>query len=136
MGPARPLASVLAAGTADAKLGAQMPNSVLSHTGVTRAERSVCKTVGSAYVGSNPTPATTCENAPLAANSRASGAFLLCPGVCHLVTLWGVVLRCPRTHGGRESGPGSGAGNRRLCTDGHGRGAQARTSLRTGAAGT
>ena len=23
----------------------------------------VCKTVGSAYVGSNPTPATTCENA-------------------------------------------------------------------------
>ena len=23
-----------------------------------------CKTVGSAYVGSNPTPATTCENAP------------------------------------------------------------------------
>ncbi len=24
----------------------------------------VCKTVGSAYVGSNPTPATTCENCP------------------------------------------------------------------------
>ena len=24
----------------------------------------VCKTVGSAYVGSNPTPATTCENGP------------------------------------------------------------------------
>jgi hypothetical protein len=24
----------------------------------------VCKTVGSAYVGSNPTPATTCENSP------------------------------------------------------------------------
>ena len=23
-----------------------------------------CKTVGSAYVGSNPTPATTCENGP------------------------------------------------------------------------
>src|SRR5262249_27570258 len=46
-----------------------------------------CKTVGSAYVGSNPTPATTCENALLAANSRASGAFLLGPGVCHLVAL-------------------------------------------------
>ena len=29
--------------------------------------------VGSAYVGSNPTPATTCGDAPLAANSRASG---------------------------------------------------------------
>ena len=26
--------------------------------------RVVCKTVGSAYVGSNPTPATTCENTP------------------------------------------------------------------------
>jgi hypothetical protein len=61
----------------------------------------VCKTVGSAYVGSNPTPATTCENAPLAANSRASGAFLLCPGVCHLVALWTVMLRCPRTYSGR-----------------------------------
>jgi hypothetical protein len=24
----------------------------------------VCKTVGLAYVGSNPTPATTCENGP------------------------------------------------------------------------
>ena len=28
-----------------------------------------------------------CENGPLAANSRASGAFLLCPVVCHLVAL-------------------------------------------------
>ena len=33
-----------------------------------------CKTVGSAYVGSNPTPATTCENAPLAAKTRARRA--------------------------------------------------------------
>jgi len=49
--------------------------------------RAVCKTVGSAYVGSNPTPATRCENAPLAAISRASGAFRLCPAVCHLVAL-------------------------------------------------
>src|SRR5712672_657770 len=39
----------------------------------------VCKTVGSAYVGSNPTPATRCENAPLAANSRAGGAFSFVP---------------------------------------------------------
>ena len=51
------------------------------------AKGTVCKTVGSAYVGSNPTPATTCENALLAAISRASGAFLLGPGVCHLVAL-------------------------------------------------
>src|SRR5487761_1522257 len=65
--------------------------------------RAACKTVGSAYVGSNPTPATTCENAPLAANSRAGGAFPLCPGVCHLVALWTVMLRCPRTYSGRPS---------------------------------
>jgi hypothetical protein len=36
---------------------------------------------GSAYVGSNPTPATTCENGPLAAKSRASGQFCLSRGV-------------------------------------------------------
>src|SRR5689334_5253367 len=65
----------------------------------------VCKTVGSAYVGSNPTPATRCENAPLAATSRAGGAFLLCPVVCHLVALWTVMLRRPRTHSGRASVP-------------------------------
>jgi len=46
-----------------------------------------CKTVGSAYVGSNPTPATTCENGPLAAETRLCGPFLLCPGACHLVAL-------------------------------------------------
>ena len=46
----------------------------------------VCKTVGSAYVGSNPTPATTCENGPLAAETRPGGRFLLvtpCIAVCH-----------------------------------------------------
>src|ERR1700721_3058672 len=47
----------------------------------------VCKTVGSAYVGSNPTPATTCGDGPLAGNSRLGGPFLLCPSVCHLVAL-------------------------------------------------
>jgi hypothetical protein len=49
------------------------------------------------------TPATTSGNVPLAANSRASGAFLLCPGVCHLVALYTPVLRCPRTFSGRAS---------------------------------
>ena len=41
----------------------------------------VCKTVGSAYVGSNPTPATTSENAPLAAETRAAdeAAFAASP---------------------------------------------------------
>src|SRR6266568_5504876 len=65
----------------------------------------VCKTVGSAYVGSNPTPATTCENGPLAGNSRLCGLFLLCPVVCHLVALRAAVSRCPRTHSGRDSCP-------------------------------
>jgi hypothetical protein len=51
---------------------------------VTRAERAGCKTVGSAYVGSNPTPATTCGNGPLAGISRLGGPFFLCPVVCHL----------------------------------------------------
>ena len=44
----------------------------------------VCKTVGSAYVGSNPTPATTCENGPLAAETRPGGPFPSCPAVCHV----------------------------------------------------
>jgi hypothetical protein len=48
--------------------------------------RAVCKTVGSAYVGSNPTPATTCGNGPPAAETRPAGRFLLvtpCIAVCH-----------------------------------------------------
>src|ERR1700761_200626 len=44
--------------------------------------RTVCKTVGSAYVGSNPTPATPCENGPLAANSRNWRAVACCLPVC------------------------------------------------------
>jgi hypothetical protein len=34
-----------------------------------------------AYPGSNPGPATTCENSPLAAETRPSGPFLLCGAV-------------------------------------------------------
>jgi hypothetical protein len=48
--------------------------------------RAVCKTVGSAYVGSNPTPATTSENGPRAAETRPGGRFLLvtpCISVYH-----------------------------------------------------
>jgi len=65
----------------------------------------VCKTVGSAYVGSNPTPATTCENGPLAGKSRLCGPFLLCPVMCHLVALRAAVSRCPRTYSGRRRCP-------------------------------
>src|SRR6267154_4797312 len=84
----------------------------------------VCKTVGSAYVGSNPTPATTCENGPLARNSRLCGPFLLCPVVCHLVALRAAVLRCPRTHSGRDSCPVTVGAHRRLF---HGRPRTGRT---------
>ena len=49
--------------------------------------RAVCKTVGSAYVGSNPTPATTCEDGPLAGISRLCGPFFLCLMLCHFVAL-------------------------------------------------
>ena len=43
--------------------------------------RAVCKTVGSAYVGSNPTPATTSGNGPLAAETRPRGPFSSCHAV-------------------------------------------------------
>ena len=78
----------------------------------------VCKTVGSAYVGSNPTPATTCVNGPLARNSRLCGPFLLCPVVCHLVALRAAVSRCPRTYSGRRRAAGTVGMHRRLF---HGR---------------
>jgi hypothetical protein len=67
-------------------------------------KRAVCTTVGSAYVGSNPTPITTCENGPLAAETRLWGPFLLCPAMCRSVSLRVDVSRCPRTHSGRRPG--------------------------------
>jgi len=86
--------------------------------GVTRTGGACCKTVGSAYVGSNPTPATTCEDGPLAGNSRLCGPFLLCPVVCHLVALRAAVSRCPRTYSGRDPCPSTVGAHRRLF---HGR---------------
>ena len=80
-----------------------------------------CKTVSSAYVGSNPTPATPWGNGPLAGNSRLCGPFLLCPVMCHLVPLWTAVSRCPRTYSGRRSAARTVGVHRRLSTDGHGR---------------
>src|ERR1700759_919438 len=50
----------------------------------------VCKTVGSAYVGSNPTPATTSENGPLAAETHPVGRFFAvtsCIKVCHRASI-------------------------------------------------
>ena len=46
----------------------------------------VCKTVGSAYVGSNPTPATTCENGPRLRKRGRRAVFFLSrrvSAVCH-----------------------------------------------------
>src|SRR6516225_870842 len=83
----------------------------------------VCKTVGSAYVGSNPTPATTCGNGPLAADTRQAGPFLLltpCIVVRHRES-----TRCG-VHGRIADGGHAirtvGA-HRRLSADGHGRAA-------------
>jgi hypothetical protein len=45
----------------------------------------VCKTVGSAYVGSNPTPATTCENGPLVSREQD---FLTAGSVSRTLRLW------------------------------------------------
>jgi hypothetical protein len=74
----------------------------------------VCKTVGSAYVGSNPTPATTCENGPLAAETRPGGPFPSChamyQGVSPRVDAW----QCPRTYSGQRPGKTSGSYNRSL----------------------
>jgi hypothetical protein len=64
----------------------------------------VCKTVGSAYVGSNPTPATTCGNGPLAAETRPGGPFSSRHDVYRGVSLRVDALRCPRTYSGRRPG--------------------------------
>jgi hypothetical protein len=64
------------------------------------------------FPGRRPTPATTRTNGSLAAHMCAVGPFLLCPVMCHVVALWTPVLRGPRTHSGRESGPGSGVSSR------------------------
>jgi len=46
-----------------------------------------CKTVGLAYVGSNPTPATTCGNGLWPGHTRARGPSSSCPAVSHDVPL-------------------------------------------------
>src|SRR6266568_8158590 len=75
----------------------------------------VCKTVGSAYVGSNPTPATTCENGPLAAETRPGGPFPSCHAMYQHASLWVDAWQCARTYGVQRPGKTSGACNRSLC---------------------
>jgi len=63
-----------------------------------------CKTVGSAYVGSNPTPATTCENGPLAAETRPGGPFSSCHAVYQRVSLRVDARQWLRTYSGQRPG--------------------------------
>jgi hypothetical protein len=73
----------------------------------------VCKTVGSAYVGSNPTPATTSENGPWAAETRSGRPLLLCHAMYQDVSLWVGMAQWLRAYGVQRTA-GSGAYNRSL----------------------
>jgi hypothetical protein len=75
----------------------------------------VCKTVGSAYVGSNPTPATTSGNGPHAAETRPGGPFPSRHVVYQCVSLRVDIWQCARTYGVQRPGKTSGAYNRSLC---------------------
>jgi len=81
----------------------------------THGPRAGCKTVGSAYVGSNPTPATTSENGPLAAETRPGGPFSSCHAMYQGASLWVDAWQCARTYGVQRPGKTSGAYNRSLC---------------------
>ena len=74
-----------------------------------------CKTVGSAYVGSNPTPATTSENGPLAAETRPGGPFPSRNVMYQGGSLWVDARQWLRTYSGQRPGETSGAYNRWLC---------------------
>ena len=74
-----------------------------------------CKTVGPAYVGSNPTPATTCENSPWAAETRPGGPFPSCHATYQGVSLRVDVAQWLRTYDVPRPGGTSGAFNRSLC---------------------
>ncbi len=76
---------------------------------VTAVSPGVCKTVGLAYVGSNPTPATTCGNGPWPGVFRACG--LLFPARSRCVHRNPAVSGCARTYSGQRPGPAGGAGS-------------------------
>ncbi len=75
----------------------------------------VCKTVGSAYVGSNPTPATTCENGPLAAETRPGGPFPSRHVMYQGASPWVDMAQWLRTYGVQLPAGRRGAQNRSLC---------------------
>jgi hypothetical protein len=95
---------------------------------VTRVGATGCKTVGSAYDGSNPSPATTSGNGPLAGIYRLGGPFCYVPP-CVIAGRWGP--GCCGVHGHMADGVGAARTvgvHRRLSTDGHGRAALAACS--------
>src|SRR5262249_42129042 len=80
----------------------------------------VCKTVGLAYDGSNPSPATTSENGPWAGASPPSRAVVPWVILCHRRSEGVAAPRWLRTYSGRNRGRRSGSPNRLLCgTAGH-----------------
>jgi hypothetical protein len=82
---------------------------------VQRPKGAVCKTVGSAYVGSNPTPATTTENGPHAAGTRSGGPLPSCHAMYQDVSLWVDARQWLRTYSRQRPDRTSGAYNRLLC---------------------
>ncbi len=96
-------------GEADPVVFTQVDGHMADHGGA------VCKTVGSAYVGSNPTPATTCENGPLAAETRPGGPFPSCHAMYQCGSPRVDAWQCARTYGVQRPGRTSGACNRSLC---------------------
>jgi hypothetical protein len=68
-----------------------------------RAVTETLTTVGSAYVGSNPTPATTCVNGPLAAETRPGGPFPSRHAVYQCVSLRSM---CCGVHGRKRTASG------------------------------
>ena len=65
-----------------------------------------CKTVASAYVGSNPTPATTSENGPLSCGYRGLRAFLRVFAPCCIICRFGAPCRSGDGHIADGSGAG------------------------------
>ncbi len=85
---------------------------VSGHSGA--QEETVCKTVGSAYDGSNPSPATVCENGPWPGISLTSWAVVRCVTLCHHRSGDVATRRWLRTNSGRDPGRRSGSPNRLL----------------------
>jgi hypothetical protein len=77
-----------------------------------RPKGAVCKTVGLAYVGSNPTPATTCGNGPWPGVLLTSRAAALGPLMSRCVHASPAASGCARTYSGQRPGWTSGPPNR------------------------